>query len=250
MVTRFKSDKLIAIAVIAALAAGPATATAKSSKEETAGVGIGATVGAAAGGPVGFIVGAAAGAWFGDRFHQKKQEVKILSTSLESSKSALTELEEAVGRLQTEQQISDNELARLRAVAKPELLSLLRTGIEMDLLFRTDESDLADSTQGRLQQLAATLSTMPDVHVQLDGFADERGDAAYNQNLSTRRADHVRDILVGAGVSHDRIKVAAHGESPASDDSIDSYALERRVSLTLYVDDNASFAANPNEAEY
>jgi outer membrane protein OmpA-like peptidoglycan-associated protein len=120
----------------------------------------------------------------------------------------------------------------------------------MDLLFRTDESVLADSTNARLQQLAATLATMPDVQVQLDGFADERGDAAYNQNLSNQRADFVREVLVAAGVSPDRIKVAAHGESPAVDDSIDSYALERRVSLTLYVNDNPSFASNPNTSGF
>jgi hypothetical protein len=57
-------------------------------------------------------------------------------------------------------------------------------------------------------------------------------------------------VLVEAGVSPTRIKVAAHGESPAVDDSIDSYALERRVSLTLYVDDNPSFASNPTQAGF
>jgi len=121
-----------------------------------------------------------------------------------------------------------------------------QTGIEMDLLFRTDEYVLADTTGSRLTQLATTLASLPDVYIQLDGFADERGDAVYNQELSTRRADHVRDVLTTAGVMASRIKVAAHGESPAIDASIDSYALDRRVSLTLYVEDSASLASNPD----
>lgn len=250
MATKFITSKVVALGLIAALVAGPASAEGNTSKEETAGVGVGAVIGGVAGGPIGLIVGAAAGAWLGDNFHQKKQEVSSLSATLEDTETEVTELEQVVSTLQSDRQKTDSELARLRAVAKPELLSLLRTGIEMDLLFRTDESVLADSTSARLQQLAATLSTMPDVQVQLDGFADERGDATYNQNLSTQRADFVRTMLITAGVSPDRIKVAAHGESPAADASIDSYALERRVSLTLYVDDNPSFASNPNASEF
>ena len=38
------------------------------------------------------------------------------------------------------------------------------------------------------------------------------------------------------GVSPERISVSAHGESAAQDDSLDSYALERRVALTLFID--------------
>jgi hypothetical protein len=37
----------------------------------------------------------------------------------------------------------------------------------------------------------------------------------------------------------------AHGESAAADDSIDSYALERKVSVTLFLDDTRHLAANP-----
>lgn len=246
MVKRFKANSIIALSAITVLAAAPAFASGKASKQETAGVGVGAVVGAVAGGPVGLVVGAAAGAWLGDKFHQEKQEVNTLSTALASSEAELDSMQHTVVSLQNGQQQVEGELARLRAIAKPELLSLLQTGIEMDLLFRTDESVLADSTGSRLQQLASTLSSMPDVRVQLDGFADERGNAAYNQDLSNRRADYVRNILVNGGVSAERIKVNAHGEVPAVDGSIDSYALERRVSLTLYVDDSPSFASNPN----
>jgi outer membrane protein OmpA-like peptidoglycan-associated protein len=246
MANRNIAEGLVALTVLAALAAGPASAETRTSKEEATGVGVGATVGALAGGPVGFIVGAAAGAWLGDNFSRKKQEVMALSGSLDEAESRLVNLELQVDRLGDERQTTEIELARLRALAKPELLGLLQTGIEMDLLFRTDEDVLANTTGSRLTQLATTLATLPDVYIQVDGFADERGDASYNQALSTRRADYVRDVLTAAGVTPARIKVAAHGESPAIDGSIDSYALDRRVSLTLYVEDSASFASNPD----
>ena len=134
----------------------------------------------------------------------------------------------------------------MRSIARPELLTLMQAGIEMDLLFRTDEDELGITTDSKLRELATILSTMPDVYIQLDGFADERGSAEYNQGLSARRAAHVREILVSNGVAESRIKVAAHGESPAADDNIDSFALERKVSLTLFVEETPSFASNPD----
>ena len=123
--------------------------------------------------------------------------------------------------------------------------SLERAGIEMDLLFRTDEAVLADSTGIRLNQLATTISDMPGIHVRLDGFADERGDDVYNQELSQRRVDFVREQLVTAGIDASRITVNAYGESKAQDETVDSYALERRVSMTLFHDQAPSVAANP-----
>ena len=76
------------------------------------------------------------------------------------------------------------EIEQLQRVANPELVSLMQAGIDMDLLFRTDEYALTDTTGDRLAQMAATLAAMPGVRIQLDGFADERGDAAYNHKLS------------------------------------------------------------------
>ena len=230
-------NKIILAGLIASMTAAPAFAEG-GSKEEGIGVSLGATIGAFAGGPAGFIVGAALGAKLGDQMHQRDEEVDSLSASLQGSQNRVNELEGDVDTL------AEN-LQRLQEESRPELLSLLQAGIEMDLLFRTDEHVLADTTGSRLQELAASLATMPDVFVQLDGFADERGDAAYNQKLSDRRAAHVRDVLVANGIPAERISVKAHGESPAADDNTDSFAFERKVSLTLYIEDSPSFASNP-----
>ncbi len=228
------------------LFAGPAMAAGnKSSKEENIGVGTGAVIGAVAGGPVGFIVGAAIGAKIGDKYGDKKAEAKALSANLSGSQQRVSALQTNVESLNQDIDQMGVELQQLRQVANPELIELMQAGIAMDLLFRTDEDVLVVDTNTRLQQLATSLATTSDIYVQLDGFADERGNAKYNQQLSVRRAEHVRDLLIEHGVSPDRIKLTAHGESPAADPNIDSFALERRVSLTLYVQNTPSFAANP-----
>jgi outer membrane protein OmpA-like peptidoglycan-associated protein len=221
------------------LFAVPSQAAQKASKEETIGVGSGSIVGAIAGGPVGLIIGAALGAKIGDSIHKKNQRIETLQESVASSNHAVDRLEDDVDNL-------NSEIDRLQNVARPELVSLLQAGIAMDLLFRTDESVLGDSTSDRLAQLAGTLAGMSDIHIQLDGFADERGDDVYNQRLSERRVQFIRDQFVAAGVHPDRIDVNAHGESAAQDETLDSYALERRVSVTLFIDNTPSLAANPN----
>jgi outer membrane protein OmpA-like peptidoglycan-associated protein len=87
---------------------------------------------------------------------------------------------------------------------------------------------------------------MPDIRVQLDGFADERGDSQYNLELSEKRVEFVRNQLISAGIHPSRIRVAAHGESPAQDASVDSFALERRVSLRLFISPEESLATAAN----
>jgi outer membrane protein OmpA-like peptidoglycan-associated protein len=230
-------NKIILTGLIAVMAAAPAFAE-SASKEESIGVSAGAVIGVIAGGPVGLVVGAALGAKLGEEFFQRDTEIDQLSASLQGSQGRVNELEHDVVAL-------GGDLQRMQEESRPELLSLLQAGIEMDLLFRTDEDVLSATTGSRLQQLAASLATMPGVFVRLDGFADERGNAAYNQKLSARRAEHVMHVLLANGVPAARVSVRAHGESPAADNNVDSFAFERKVSLTLYIEDSPSFAANP-----
>ena len=234
-----------AITVLTLVAMAPLAAQAAASKQERIGVGAGAIVGAAAGGPVGLIIGAAIGAGIGDNMQRKSEEIDSLSAELAASRTEVVKLERDMSRMDRNLDTLSAELQRLQRYASPEIASLLQAGIAMDLLFRTDEAVLADTTGIRLHELATTLASMPAIRVQLDGFADERGDTDYNQQLSEQRVNFIRDQLVAAGVDASRISATAHGESPAQDASVDSYALERRVSLKLYTDDVTSFAANP-----
>ena len=229
---------IAAVAAASILFAMPSQAAGKSSRQETIGVGSGAVVGALAGGPVGLVVGAALGAKIGYTMHQKNERIDSLQESVNSSNQAVASLKDNIDTL-------SGEIERLQNVARPELVSLLQAGIAMDLLFRTDEAVLADVTGDHLEQLAESLVDMPDIHINLDGFADTRGDADYNLALSERRVEFIRDQFVAAGVDPSRINVTAHGESTAQDESLDSYALERKVSVKLFIDERPSMASNP-----
>ena len=237
--------KTVLLGLVLSIGASPAIAADGASVEERAGVGVGMVVGGVAGGPIGAVVGAAIGAKIGDEFYQRNEEVDALSASLSSSATTIAGLERNIHSLKGDVRARDDELRQARELAKLELLQLLNAGIEMDLLFRTDEDVLADSTGAKLKELAASLVANPDIRIRLDGYADERGDEAYNQQLSARRVEHVRDALLAAGIPATRITMDAHGESPAAEQTVDSFALERRVSMTLYIGDTPTLASNP-----
>lgn len=237
--------KLALLVVTTFFVANTALAAESASKEENTGVGAGVVIGAVAGGPVGAIIGAAIGANIGNTFYRRNKQVETLSADLDSSRNQVNNLERDVDALNGNIDSMGADLERLRTIARPELLSLMQAGIEMDLLFRTDEHVLADTTGQRLHELATSLASMPDVYIKLDGYADQRGDATYNQDLSLRRVEHVRELLIANGVPKNRITMNGHGEMPSTHNDVDGYALERKVSLTLFIEESASFAANP-----
>jgi outer membrane protein OmpA-like peptidoglycan-associated protein len=231
-------NTVIAIIAIAAMPlAATAEASERSSKNENIGVGSGAIIGAVAGGPVGFFLGAAMGAKIGETMDRKNDRIAGLRDSVSRSQDQLARLERDFDALGT-------EIERLEGLSRPQLIDLMQAGIEMDLLFRTAEAVLADATRTRLAQLATTLADMDDIRIQLDGFADQRGAEDYNLQLSQRRVQFIRDQFVAAGVHPERINVAAHGESLAQDETADSYALERKVSVKLFLAEPPSLAAN------
>ena len=234
----------LTIFTVALMTASPAFAK-SASKEENVGVGAGAVVGALAGGPIGFIVGAAIGAKVGDKMHKKSTTIDALTGSLDDSQRQVSALENDVRTLNLDVDNLSAELVRLREIDRPELIKLMQAGIAMDVLFRTDEHVLADTTGARLAELAGSLASKPEIRLQLDGFADERGNEDYNLKLSEKRVLFVRDQLISAGVDPTRIRISAHGEAPAQDDSTDSYALERRVSLKLFIENSQPFASSP-----
>ncbi len=78
--------------------------------------------------------------------------------------------------------------------------------------------------EGRLildEKIVARMKQLPAGEVlTITGHADRIGSEAYNQKLSERRADAVRDYLVGQGLSAERLSASGKGETvpdPAAD---------------------------------
>ncbi len=63
-----------------------------------------------------------------------------------------------------------------------------------------------------------------------------------------QRADAVRDLLLAAGVAADSLEVNAYGKTQSVATDRDGYALERRVRMTLRVDEPAAVAQTGSSA--
>jgi len=125
------------------------------------------------------------------------------------------------------------ELAMLAAV-REETRGLVVT-LSGSILFRSAESNLLSSAQVKLDQVANALLAVRARNLIVEGHTDSQGSESYNQGLSERRANAVRDYLVQRGYPSDRIQSRGKGEgSPiANNSSPEGRANNRRVEIII-----------------
>jgi outer membrane protein OmpA-like peptidoglycan-associated protein len=80
------------------------------------------------------------------------------------------------------------------------------------LKFEFDKADLRPEDRELLSRVAGILLTSPDYSVSVNGHTDDVGTDEYNQKLSERRAQAVRDYLVKAGLPPEILSVTGHGK--------------------------------------
>jgi outer membrane protein OmpA-like peptidoglycan-associated protein len=103
------------------------------------------------------------------------------------------------------------------------------------LKFEFDKADLRPEDRELLSRIAGIILTSHDYTISVNGHTDDVGTAAYNQSLSERRAQAVRDYLVKAGLPAGILTVQGHGKSLplVKGTSEAARAKNRRVELGL-----------------
>lgn len=104
-----------------------------------------------------------------------------------------------------------------------------------DVLFAFNKAELSAQAAPRLDKLANFLQQFPDRKLLIEGYTDSVGGDAYNQSLSERRAQAVRDALVQRGVGSARITAVGYGKAyPVADNaSPEGRAMNRRVEIVI-----------------
>jgi outer membrane protein OmpA-like peptidoglycan-associated protein len=100
----------------------------------------------------------------------------------------------------------------------------------------TPWSDQASArTQGTLAVVTVILRDYPTAKIKLTGYTDNVGDAQRNLDLSVRRAERLKRLLVAGGVSKSRITTEGLGMADpiASNDTEAGCAQNRRIELTI-----------------
>lgn len=106
-----------------------------------------------------------------------------------------------------------------------------------DVLFSTDQARLQPGALRTAQELSNVLQQHPKRRIRIEGFADAQGSEAHNLQLSTRRAEALRDALVSLGVSNDRIEAVGLGEAyPVASNRTESGRQQNRRVEVLFSD--------------
>ena len=99
--------------------------------------------------------------------------------------------------------------------------------------FNTGSAVLDPSSSTVLEEVAAALKAQPEVRVEIQGHTDDKGAAEANRELSSRRAEAVRQVLIKAGIDGGRLTAVGYGEDlPVADNTTEAgRATNRRVEL-------------------
>ncbi len=78
--------------------------------------------------------------------------------------------------------------------------------------FAYDSAYLDDSSRAALKANVAIMAAYPNLQIEVQGHADERGTVEYNLGLGERRAHAVRDFMLHEGVTPSRFRTVSYGE--------------------------------------
>ena len=104
--------------------------------------------------------------------------------------------------------------------------------------FPVDKHALSPEAQTRLKELADRLkSENKNVYLEIQGHTDSTGDAAYNEQLGSERAEAVRRFLNQQGVPLNRMSTISYGKDApiAPNDTPEGRAQNRRVVVVVLV---------------
>lgn len=95
--------------------------------------------------------------------------------------------------------------------------------------FDNDSYVIKSSEVAKIKAVANLMKSDTTVHYTVSGFCDNTGSQAYNQKLSEKRADAVKNALMKYGVKEEQIEVNGHGKDMPFGDA--AQAINRRVSF-------------------
>ena len=181
---------------------------------------------------------------------KKEAEASQARALSEAEKAERSKKEAEQARLQSREEAEKAEKARRETEqAKAEIDQFLKDlsdlqgkmterGIVLtmgDVLFSFGKADLSAGAVRNLDKITGFLEKHPDRNLLIEGHTDSIGSDEYNQALSQKRADAVKEALVGKGIVPDRIVTKGYGKKfpVAGNDTESGRQMNRRVEVVI-----------------
>lgn len=105
----------------------------------------------------------------------------------------------------------------------------------VEILFDFDSSKVKEGVKESLNTLGKALAENKDIKLKIDGHTDYIGTEQYNLNLSLKRANSIKNYLIGRGVSANNISIEGYGkQNPVANNSTEAgRAKNRRVEFII-----------------
>ena len=140
----------------------------------------------------------------------------------------------AVVRVVETKEMDANKIVVLNAMQMEQAITATGRVNLYSLHFDFDKDTLRPESMPTLAEISILMNARPALNLQIVGHTDNQGTAAYNADLSQRRAARVVEALVGRfGIAGPRLTASGAGLAMpvASNDSEDGRAQNRRVEL-------------------
>jgi len=164
--------------------------------------------------------------------HKTQQTLSQTEGELQRKQAEAAEQQKKLADLEAKLKDARDTIAKIAAV-KDDDRGMVIT-LQGEVLYATGKSDLKPGAMAKLDQIADALRGKEQPMV-VYGFTDNVGTREFNMDLSTRRANSVRDYLVQKGIPRDLITAEGKGpDNPVSDNgSIEGRAANRRVEIVV-----------------
>lgn len=122
-----------------------------------------------------------------------------------------------------------NQVLQTRDTARGLIVSM------PDVLFDFNKYTLKPEARERLAKISGIVLAYPDLKLQIEGYTDSIGSDEYNQTLSDKRAEAVRDYIVSSGVNMNNVTAQGMGKAdPIADNATAAgRKLNRRVEMIV-----------------
>ncbi|WP_252179220.1 OmpA family protein [Endozoicomonas sp. 4G] len=99
------------------------------------------------------------------------------------------------------------------------------------ILFKFDKADLDSKAKAQLDQVATKLKEDHRIKLRAFGYTDSTGVDTYNEQLSKRRAEAVKQYLMDQGVNQNQVDAEVGGIVRTHNETSQGRALNRKVEL-------------------